>query len=149
MYDKRMREAFWTKFGQYMALQASASGERVNWINYKTGVRQVQLRMEVNDKFACIVILLAESDPAKLLHIFNQFLADKNILDACAETAWQVGTLSNTEAKPVGVLFQELHGVNINLQSDWPAIISFLKPLLVCFDLFWNRQKDLYELIAG
>jgi hypothetical protein len=148
MYDKRIREEFWTRFGQYLALQQSASGERVNWLNYKTGVRQIQLRIEVTDKSARIVILLSEPDLAKQTRLFNQFVADKASLDTCSETFWHLGSQTKKAENAVCVLYQELEGVNINLRSDWPAIISFLKPLMICFDQFWTEQKELYQLIG-
>ena len=42
MYSKqelsRIREEFWTSFGRYMQPILSADGEKVNWVNYKTGM---------------------------------------------------------------------------------------------------------------
>jgi Domain of unknown function (DUF4268) len=149
MYDKRVREEFWTRFGQYMALQASASGERINWINYKTGVRQVQLKIEVDDQKARIAVLITSADNLKRGQLINQFLQDKLSLDSCSENPWEHKVSNSSHDQTITALFQELNGVNINVRTDWPAIISFLKPLMICFDLFWNQQKDLYEYIAG
>src|SRR5882724_8418668 len=50
MYTKqeasRLRQEFWTAFGQYMALSPSTGGEKANWLNYKTGVRYLNFKME-------------------------------------------------------------------------------------------------------
>ena len=41
MYTKQeaaqLRKEFWTAFGQYMKPVPTEDGEKVNWINYKTG----------------------------------------------------------------------------------------------------------------
>lgn len=45
MYSKaeksKIRKDFWTAFGQYMKPVPSAEGTKVNWPNYKTGVKQI------------------------------------------------------------------------------------------------------------
>ena len=58
MYSKKeislTRQEFWTAFGQYMAPIPSAGGEKINWINYKTGVKHIYFKMEADQKFASI-----------------------------------------------------------------------------------------------
>jgi hypothetical protein len=43
----QLRKEFWTVFGQYMSPILSAAGEKISWINYKTGVKGVQFKMEL------------------------------------------------------------------------------------------------------
>ena len=54
MYSKeesaRLRQQFWISFGQYMKPVPSASGSTVNWTNYKTGVKNIFFKMDVDKK---------------------------------------------------------------------------------------------------
>jgi hypothetical protein len=60
MYSKAessaIRKEFWIKFGQYMKPVPSASGVRVNWPNYKTGIRDIYFRMKTERGFVSIGI---------------------------------------------------------------------------------------------
>ncbi len=66
MYSKAessaIRKEFWIKFGQYMKPVPSASGFRVNWSNYKTGIRDIYFRMKTEQEFASIGIEISHKD---------------------------------------------------------------------------------------
>jgi len=51
MFSKKeasqLRKKFWMIFGQYMSPVLSSEGEKINWINYKTGVKGLQFKMNV------------------------------------------------------------------------------------------------------
>ena len=77
MYSKeeafQIRKKFWTSFGRYMKLQNSASGEEVNWINYKTGIKQLFFKTDVDNKSARIAIEIALKDREMQELMFEQF----------------------------------------------------------------------------
>ncbi|MGZ8552516.1 MAG: DUF4268 domain-containing protein, partial [Chitinophagaceae bacterium] len=62
MYSKQeaslLRKRFWTQFGQYMRPLPGADGETVNWLNYKTGIKDLYFRMDADSKQATIAIEL-------------------------------------------------------------------------------------------
>lgn len=62
MYSKldasRLRQDFWTAFGQYMAPVPSAEGLKVNWINYKTGVKNFRFAMDAGTREASVMIVI-------------------------------------------------------------------------------------------
>src|SRR5690606_40670888 len=41
---KRLKERFWTNFGQFMSLVPNEEGVKVNWVNYKTGIKHLYFR---------------------------------------------------------------------------------------------------------
>ena len=45
-----------------MKLQSSASGEEVNWINYKTGIKELYFKTDVDNKSARIAIEISLKD---------------------------------------------------------------------------------------
>ena len=149
MFDKKIKDEFWTTFGKYMALHPSASGEKVNWINYKTGVKLVQFRLEVNEKKAGIYIELLTPELSAQKKLFDQLTRDINLLIGYTDSNWQSELqLITPEGKIISRIFQERPDVNVFFKSDWPAIISFLKFELVGLDKFWIERKDLYAFIA-
>ena len=149
MFDKKIKDEFWTTFGKYMALHPSASGEKVNWINYKTGVKLVQFRLEVNEKKAGIYIELSKPDLEVQKKLFDQLARDIDLLIGYTDTNWQLEPqLKISEGRIVSGIYQEHSEVNVYFKSDWPAIISFLKFELIGLDKFWTENKDVYAFIA-
>lgn len=66
MYSKeeayQIRKKFWTSFGQYMKMHLSSEGLAVNWINYKTGIKDLYFKTDVDNKSAKIVIEMTQKD---------------------------------------------------------------------------------------
>jgi hypothetical protein len=52
----KLKTQFWTNFGQYMKPVPAASGLLVNWINYKTGIRNIHFKMDADNTKASIAI---------------------------------------------------------------------------------------------
>ena len=141
MYSKaeasRLNQEFWTVFGQYMALQPSSEGERINWINYKTGIKNLFFKMEVDQKFARISIHINHSDLATQESLYEKLSGYKTILQSIIKEEWEWELQT---ADQYGKIFSQIYGtlpnVNIHNKSDWPAIISFLKPRIIALDEF-------------
>lgn len=150
MYDKRLKDEFWTSFGKYMALSHSATGEKQHWLNYKTGVRYLQFRMDADEHHAMIAIELANHDEEARQRLYNLFLADRDLLTQYTNEAWNWENDLNIDGgRTISKIYRELKEVNVYRKTDWPAIISFLKPAMMGLDLFWTEQKEFYQMIAG
>jgi hypothetical protein len=152
MYDKaqaaQTRQAFWTAFGQYMAPQPSAGGERINWVNYKTGEKGIRFRMQAGTRTASIEIELSHSDTGMQQLYFEQFEQLRAVLHGIVEENWQWQLHTQDEnAKTISRIYTKLDGVNIMNRSDWPTLISFFKPRLIALDQFWSDVKHLFEAL--
>jgi hypothetical protein len=147
MYSKqeasRLRQKFWTQFGQYMRPVAGAEGDVINWLNYKTGIRQLYFRMDVDNKQATIAIELRHTDLAEQQYYFQKFRKfEKLIHQSVGENwHWQLHT-TDEDGKTVSRIATVLKEVNIFNTADWSAIISFLKPRIIALDRFWNLVKE-------
>ena len=77
MYSKdeasQIRQAFWTTFGQYIAPQLSADSLKINWVNYKTGVKHLYFKMDADKRSAVVEILIAHPDTGIQELFFEQF----------------------------------------------------------------------------
>lgn len=153
MYTKaeaaRLRQAFWTAFGLYMAPVPGAEGEPVNWINYRTGVKHLAFRLDADQRRATIAIELTHPDPATRQVFYDQLVALKGLLrEALGEDwRWEADT-TNEHGQPLSRVGQELAPANVFERDDWPALISFFKPRLMALDAFWSEARYGFEALG-
>lgn len=150
MYTKdaasQIRRQFWTSFGQYIAPHPSADGLRINWVNYKTGVKHLYFKMDADKDHAYIAIEMAHPDKDIQEMMFDQFQTYKTMLESCTNECWdwQLHTYDNNRI--VTRIYKELPNVNIFKQEDWPALISFFKSRIIALDEFWSTAQYGFEL---
>lgn len=142
---KRIKEKFWTTFGQYMSPIPSAEGEKVKWINYKTGIKFIHFKMDATNKNALIMIEISHPDERIRLLIFEQFLSLRTILhhNLDEEWNWESQSLDHYD-RPSAQIFMKIDHVNIFNEAHWPTLISFFKPRLLALDAFWSDAKDVF-----
>ena len=141
MYSKQetaqIKQKFWTNFGQYMKPVPFAGGEKNSWINYKTGIQHIYFRMAAEKTHVSIAIELTNPSSATRAAQYEQFGQLKTLLYNIpgGEWIWEENRI-----------YQNLEGVNVLKESDWPAIISFLKPRIIGLDAFWEEVRYGFEL---
>lgn len=150
MYSKQeaanYRKEFWTSFGQYMAPIPSSDGEKINWVNYKSGEKNIFFRMEADQHRGKILIELAHDDLDLQQLYFEQFLELKNLLHTTLEENWIWQPLITSEnGRVVSRIYQQLDGVSIFNKSDWPKLISFFKKRIIALDEFWSGARYSFE----
>jgi Domain of unknown function (DUF4268) len=149
MYSKeeasKVKAQFWTSFGQYMKPISSAAGLPINWINYKTGIKYIQFKMDADNKEATIAIEISHPQQEQRLYCYNHFLSLKKLLETTTGFVWQWNEMQHTEHKTISSISQQLDDIKVLNQDKWPAIISFLKPRIIALDAFWELVKDGFE----
>ena len=144
----QLRQEFWTAFGQYMTPILSAEGEKVNWVNYKTGEKDIYFRMKADNKKATIAIEITHPDAGLQGLYFEQFLELKNILQNTLEEEWNwVLHTTDENGKIISRIYTELTPVSLFKKEDWPALISFFKPRIIALDAFWSSAKYGFEAL--
>ena len=152
MYSKdeasQIRQAFWTTFGQYIAPQLSADGLKVNWVNYKTGVKYLYFKMDADKRSAVIEILIAHPDAGIQELFFEQFAELKAMLDGYLNEEWEwVLNDKDENGKTISRIYKQLNGVSIYNRNDWPQLISFFKPRIIALDEFWSVGQYSFEAL--
>lgn len=150
MYTKeelsRQRQAFWTAFGLYMRPVPGADGEKVNWVNYKTGVPGIYFRMDAWNGEARIDIELVHTDLATQRTVFDRLIALKAALHGAVGEEWQWQPMMQDESgRIISRVGTSLRGVQISNTEDWPRLISFFKERIVALDEFWSMVKPGFE----
>ncbi|WP_447641514.1 MULTISPECIES: DUF4268 domain-containing protein [Chitinophagaceae] len=144
----RIKQAFWTAFGQYMkgVPIVDEEGKKKNWLNYKTGVRSIRFKTDATDKKGYIAIELLHKDEDERFLVWEQLLSVKKLLDEALQEAWTWERDYYDEwEKRYSRVFLELPAVNVFRQEDWPALISFFKPRILALDTFWDNVKPVFE----
>ena len=152
MYSKKeageLKQEFWTKFGQYMAPVPSSEYEQINWINYKTGEKDIFLRMHADNKKAIIAIELTHKDPEIQELYFRQFQSLQNQFNEIVgmEYTWKLH-MHDDSGRIISKIYFAKPGVSIYNKNDWPTLIEFFKSSLVALDQFWNNVKYSFEML--
>jgi hypothetical protein len=141
----QLRKEFWTSLGQYLSRIPSSEGEKINWINYKTDVKGLQIKMDADREKAFIGIVVNQPDKEKHSEIFNQLLEVKTILQSELQEEWIWQPQLDEEGKLISKIYKEKTGVNVLKKEDWPELISFFKPRMIALDRFWNTVKYGFE----
>jgi hypothetical protein len=143
-----LKEKFWTSFGQYLLPMPSASGAKLNWINYKTGVKYIRFVMDADREHAFVQIEITHPDTAMRNRFYQLFESLKFDLEAETQAVWNWNQSVEKEGKIISTINISLEDVNILNVQHWPAIISFFKPLITGLDRFWYNQKEIFEMLA-
>jgi hypothetical protein len=143
-----LKQAFWTSFGQYIAPHLSAEGLKVNWVNYKTGLKHIYFKMQADKRTASIAIEMTHPDTGIQELFFEQFLELKNILHSHVDEEWEWQLHVRDEyGKPISRIFTRINGVSVFNKNDWPALISFFKPRIIALDEFWSDAKYAFDAL--
>lgn len=150
MYSKQeaaqLKQQFWTAFGQYMRPVLPAGDEKVNWVNYKTGEKDIYFRLQAGNRQASVGIELKHKDEGLQALYYEQLEQLKPMLHARLQETWIWQPLAYDEhGKKISRVYNELQGVSVFNQGDWPQLISFFKPRIVALDAFWNDAKTIFE----
>jgi hypothetical protein len=150
MYDKQeeayLRKQFWTLFGQYLSPIPSGDAEKINWINYKTGIKSIRFIMDVSNEHAYIAIEISHPDPDKQEKYFRFFNSLKIELEKAVDEKWTWKQADIVKGRNTSRIYKELFNVNIYDKNDWPGIITFLKTRIIALDGFWTAHKDFIEM---
>ncbi len=143
----RIKKEFWISYGTYMKLQMNAEGNRINWVNYKTGVKGIYFRTDVERKHAEVSIEIAHPDPSIRLMIYEQFEEYENVLEGYLGEKW-IWTKEDydEDGKEISTIKITLDQISIFRETDWPIIISFLKQRMINLDEFWCDHQESFEL---
>jgi len=144
---KQLKELFWTKFGQFMSLHLSADEDKVNWINYKTGIKHLYFKMDADKRQAKIAILWSQPDTGIRDLMAEQFLQYKAMLHDLLGEEWEWDLNGADEyGKPIAQIYKTLDGYSVFKESDWAELISFFKPRMIALDEFWSSAKYAFDI---
>jgi hypothetical protein len=143
-----IKQKFWTAFGKYMQPVPSADGEKINWINYKTGIKGISFKLNADNNKATVAIEISLTDTNLQYQYFDIFANFINQFQSLVGKDWKMDKYFVLEhGKEISTIFAELKKTNIYRETEWPTIISFLKQHIIALDIFWKEYKVAFEII--
>lgn len=152
MYSKdeaaRLRQEFWTTFGKYISPHLSADGMKINWINYKTGIKNLHFRMQAENRSASIAIEVTHPDTGIQELFFEQFQELKNVLNNYLNEEWDWELhVQEDSGKMISRISKTVAPASIYNRADWPLLISFFKPRIIALDEFWSDARYSFDAL--
>ena len=142
----RVKQNFWTSFGKYMLPVQPSGDEKVNWVNYKTGVKGIFFKMNADRASASLSIQMT-GDRFQREKQFERMIQFKKEFESVVPGEWIWSKEKTDEnGRSLSVIETILAGVNVYDKNDWPAIISFLKTRITGLDEFWISVRDFFEM---
>ena len=143
-----IKQKFWTSFGMYMSPVPSATLEKVNWINYKTGIKGISFKLNADKDSVSVVVEIFLKDTMLQHQYFETFNNFASELKKVGVNNWNFQKDYFQENKgSVSLILAGLKNVNIFKEPDWPTMISFLKQYMLGLDKFWASYKPAFELL--
>ena len=150
MYGKEeayeLRKLFWTSFGKFMKRHKSADFSKVNWVNYKTGSKDLYFRLKADKRSAEICIDLQMEDSGVREIYYAQFIEVKRVFHDLTGIEWNwIENFTNEYNVSLSRLSISIDGVNIYNKDNWQTIFEFYEKYLIGLDEFWVEFKDLFK----
>ena len=131
-----------------MSPVSSADGEKVNWINYKTGEPNISFKMDADNKSAMVGIVFSHSNDGVRELYYEQLQQLAKMLPGHDEWQWIFSAVQrDVYDKIYAGAYRRLEGVNVYNREDWPALISFFKSGIIALDEFWAMAKYAFEAL--
>lgn len=131
--SKRIREEFWTEFGQKY---------RRKWILYDTKIKEVQLKFTFTNEFAQVSLDVSSPDDViqefytEKLHSLTDVLKSEYLPEAILEDTYLL-----PEGKLVMRIYIQLDNVNIHNRKHWPLVFDFLFKNMELLESFFENFK--------
>ena len=132
--SKRIREEFWTEFGQLY---------RRKWVLYDTKIKEVQLKFTFTTELAQVSLDVHSPDD-----VIQQYYTEKfhSLIDVLKTEYLPKAILDDGYLLPEGKLvmriFVQLDKVNIHNRNHWPLVYEFLYENMDLLESFFEDFKD-------
>lgn len=146
---KVLRIHFWYLFEQQNKKSRSVNVRRVNWTHYKTGVKDVYIRMDFNTHEAFCSIDLQMKDQGVRELVWEQFMETKNLLLNYVGSELQLlPNFTTQEGNSIHRMSWKITDVSITNENDYPQVIDFLSDKIKGVDSFWVAYSELFVALC-
>lgn len=145
---KSLNTDFYTALGAMMQGDYSATGRRIKWTNYRTGVKDVYVRMEADNKGARFGLEFQHGD-ADIRYLFWEQLEELKAMmegEMGEDLIWHPDFYKPDGAQ-VSRVEVRLNQGNLYDKSTWPVLLVFLKENLLAFDRFWADAAEVFTAL--
>lgn len=144
--EKALRSAFWGSLTAKMKKFRSSTGKKVDWFKYPTGMKDIYIRVEADQKGCRICIDLQFRNEGIRELFYEQFLETKTVFQNMvkAPVNWNPNYAHpyGTEVARISI---ENSTTNFFNQDDWLEMHEFIITHLRLVDEYWEDFGELYK----
>lgn len=132
--SKRIREEFWTEFGQTYPRK---------WLLYNTKIKEVQLKFTFTTELAQVSLDVSSPDDliqefyVEKLYSLESVLKSDYLSEAILEDNYLL-----PEGKQVMRIYVQMNNVNIHNKKHWPEVFEFLYSNMDKLETFFKDFED-------
>lgn len=142
---KELITLFWTSYSKYMNKHNSKYSKNIKWVNYRTNVKGVFLRLRAtkNQSEICIELQHKSDD---IRHLFyEQFTELKTVFTSIAgDWIWKKNIYNESKIQ-ISKIYLQLDNVSIYNKDTWQETFYFFEKHIVAFDEFWSDYNEVVK----
>jgi len=140
---KQLRLEFWSEFDKYTAKKKKRLRKPVKWIMNNTGIKQLKLKFDFDDKRATVGVDVETRNLDKRIDVFGKLERLKAILEKALNKPliWELDHVLPT-GKSISRAYLEISEVSIYKKEDWPGIMDFFYKNMVILENVFEEYKD-------
>lgn len=132
--SKEIRKQFWIFFGKRYPRK---------WLVYNTGVKDLTLKFDFNNKEALVAIDSESRDEIDRAFYFDKILSLKNLLqeEFSSNLIFDENYILES-GKTISRAYISLQKVNIHNKNQWPEVFDFLNKNMSKLELLFIEYQD-------
>lgn len=142
---KNRKIRFFTNFGIYMKKYIPEYGEKIRWVNYRTGLNSIRFKIEADKVSSRVCIDIINKDEGVREVFLEQFEEFKTLLSNSMDELEWIKEYRIDSSIYITRIITELKGPSINQESEWGDIYRFFEKNLVALHEFWDISQDVFK----
>ncbi len=143
---KKINTAFWGAVKKELNKTPDAEGSFIQWLNYPIKIKDVFLRLHVDNKLAVASLDIQSADEGIRELIWEQLEELKKVMELNMKIlpVWDK-SVTNDAGLPIYQIRWILPNVSLYSKEDEQSIIHFFRTVLVDFDAFYAEFGDILK----
>jgi hypothetical protein len=140
---KQCRLEFWSEFDKYTIGKKKRSRKPAKWIMNNTGIKQLKLKFDFDEKRATVGIDVETRNLDKRIDVYGKLERLKSKLEKSLGQSliWELEHILPT-GKSISRAYLELANVSIYRKEDWPRVMDFFYKNMVVLEKVFEEYKD-------
>lgn len=146
---RQLNYDFWNGFHDYMSKIRSSNGRKINWLNYPSDVKNIFIRLEVDNKGARLCFDIQPKDDSIRSILWEQMTELKMVMEeiTIVQPIW-IENYFYLDKQYISRIVWEDNTLNFYKSDHRDAIYQFLRERLTKFDLFYQEYKEILIALA-
>lgn len=144
---KQRKQAFWNALKESMAQNKTADKKRNNWMNYRTGVKNMRINFFADENEAAVNLDFEHKDSGIRELQIEQLEECRKVLEntfAPMILEWHLHFVREN-GKVISRVRTTPLPSNILNEAEWPKTIDYLKEGMLKMDAFWCDFGAIFE----